>query len=196
MSSHQLKESSIRRHGIRPLRKVSYDDDFHFQSMPTTRSGKVRLKCNKPITVNNKEYWHSCFISAPKISIKVPVRYDPFDIEHTYIYHNKCWLKCRLTRQYNGSHDYWERALMSEVGFQEASIRKKMSKLAYEELSKLTEDLDERMIEKYEEISFDMISNKETKEKDLIVVEKNNDLVPKLSIWDLDMPDSVNLEKK
>lgn len=80
--------------GLREHCYISYDEDFHIHTLPTTTKKTAMVHPTKGIKINNIYYWSDSF-KEPKVQkSQVPVRYDPWNAGISYAFINRRWVKC------------------------------------------------------------------------------------------------------
>jgi transposase InsO family protein len=87
-------EDGVSRTGYRAHRRVSYDQEFLVQTLPTTRKGTAKVSPGRGIKVHYLYYWCEEFRDPSVEKSHVAIRYDPFDVGtvHTFV-HNQ-WVEC------------------------------------------------------------------------------------------------------
>ncbi len=80
--------------GLRPSRRVAYDDTFRILTLPTTKRGQARVMPGQGVKVNYVHYWCDTFRQPTVERSVVPVRYDPFNAGIAYAYVNGLWERC------------------------------------------------------------------------------------------------------
>lgn len=83
----------IKRFGSRDLRRISYDDNFKFLTLPSSKRGKAKVH-HKGVIIEYKHYWHDALRNPEIQGSLVDVRYDPFDAGKAYVYIRGQWLEC------------------------------------------------------------------------------------------------------
>lgn len=81
--------------GKRPVRLISYDDNFKISTLPTTKKGKATIRAGQGMKVNHIYYWNEAFRDPAIEKTKVFVRYDPFDLSTAYAYVYNQWVECQ-----------------------------------------------------------------------------------------------------
>ena len=82
------------RAGEREHRRIPYNEEFLMATRPSTLKGEATVQPGKGIKVNYLYYWSDALRNPEIERIKVPVRYDPFDVGVAYAYVQGRWLKC------------------------------------------------------------------------------------------------------
>lgn len=100
----------LERSGVRPYRLIPYDDNFIIMTLPTTRNGKAKVQPGRGVKINYMEYWNEAMRNPLVEGIKVPVRYDPYNIGIAYAYIRNEWIKC-MTRDYSVFKNVTEKEL-------------------------------------------------------------------------------------
>ncbi|MEL6442203.1 MAG: transposase family protein [Cyanobacteria bacterium J06621_8] len=85
--------NGIKQFGNRNLRRIIYDDNFKFLTLPSTKRGKAKVS-HKGVIVEYKHYWHDALRNPEIQGTLVDVRYDPFDAGKAFIYIRGQWLEC------------------------------------------------------------------------------------------------------
>ncbi|WP_375479717.1 transposase family protein [uncultured Nostoc sp.] len=80
--------------GRRDHKRIPYDDNFHFLTLPTTKQGEAKVHPNKGVKINYKYYWASAFRAPQVVNTYVSVRYEPFNAGIAYAYVRGIWVKC------------------------------------------------------------------------------------------------------
>lgn len=83
----------MRTYGARKNVLISYDKNFIITTMPTTQKGDVKVS-NKGVRVNYIFYNSIVLNNYSVINSRLPVRYDPWDAGHVYVYCNNEWVEC------------------------------------------------------------------------------------------------------
>jgi transposase InsO family protein len=80
--------------GLRPHRRIAYDDDFLITTLPTTPKGAAMVGAGRGVKLNQIYYWSDCFRNPAVEGTSVPVRYDPFDAGTAYAFVERRWVRC------------------------------------------------------------------------------------------------------
>lgn len=80
--------------GLRPNRRVAYDETFRILMLPTTPRGKAKVMPGHGVKVNYLYYWCDAFRQPTVEGTVVSVRYDPFNAGIAYAYVNGLWERC------------------------------------------------------------------------------------------------------
>ena len=80
--------------GLRPNRRVVYDETFRILMLPTTKRGQAKVMPGRGVKVNYLYYWCDAFRQPGVEGTVVPVRYDPFNAGIAYAYVNGLWERC------------------------------------------------------------------------------------------------------
>lgn len=83
----------MRIYGARKSVLISYDKNFIVTTMPTTSKGDAKVT-NRGVKINYIFYNSVALDSYSVINSRVPVRYDPWDGGHAYVYCNNEWIEC------------------------------------------------------------------------------------------------------
>ncbi|MDP9310235.1 MAG: heteromeric transposase endonuclease subunit TnsA [Chloroflexota bacterium] len=95
--------------GARKHMKIEFNNDFIFDTLPTTDSGKARIQWNKGVKINGAYYGNPHFKRREFAGLDVPVKYDPWNYGIAYVYIRKTaegkdvegqhgvigWIECR-----------------------------------------------------------------------------------------------------
>jgi len=91
-SPRQAFERELTKHGVRPMKFVSYDESFILGTLPSTPKRHAKVIQSRGIKINNFYYWHATMRLAK--GLDVPVRYDPYDIGIAYAFVKGQWVRC------------------------------------------------------------------------------------------------------
>lgn len=88
--------------GARSHRYIPYDEQFLFNTLPTTAKGEAKVDACRGVKINYIYYWHDVFYQAGVAGNWVPVRYDPenMGISYAYIKAQDRWVRC-LSEHYS-----------------------------------------------------------------------------------------------
>ncbi len=84
----------IRLGGTRPTTLIPYDETFLMASLPSTPKGTVRVDGTRGVKVNKIRYWCSALAGSRVHGRDVPVRIDPWDVRHVYVFVGERWVEC------------------------------------------------------------------------------------------------------
>jgi transposase InsO family protein len=104
-------QSSLKLTGERRHRLLAYDEEFKILTLPPTRKGTVKFFSGKGVKVNNDWHWCDEFGETEYAELEgtqIPVRYDPFNMGHVYVYLRDQWVECK-------SQNYFEQEGRSEA---------------------------------------------------------------------------------
>ena len=90
-------EQGLLQGGIRPHRLIPYDEDFVLSTFPTTPKGTAQLVPGRGVKINKLFYWAKgdVFRDHPELEkTQLPVRYDPYDMGHAYVFIKDQWAEC------------------------------------------------------------------------------------------------------
>ncbi len=90
-------EEGLLRGGMRPHRLIPYDEDFILSTFPTTPKGTAQLVPSRGVKIKNLFYWAKgdAFRDHPELEkTQLPVRYDPYDMGHAYVFLKDRWVEC------------------------------------------------------------------------------------------------------
>jgi transposase InsO family protein len=94
MSPDTAFTQGIAKYGNRTHRLIPDDENWRILTLPTTKSGKVKVHPTQGIQIRGIHYWNSVF-RDPNIHKKyVDIRYDPFDVGIAYAYVRGQWIEC------------------------------------------------------------------------------------------------------
>ena len=178
----ELRNDSILRFGQRNLRKVEYDDKFNMFVLPSPKRRTSRLRRGETIQVNRVSYWHPCFRTVPRDGVSVAVRYDPFNLNHVFIYYKNEWLRCRSVRKQHRKADLFESALIAEISKKILIINSEKKKESRSDMAELVEILD---VENTHKKGFE-----KQKKSENVVGDRFNNKDLTNDIWDIDIPNS------
>ena len=80
--------------GVRVQRAIRYDEEFLITTLPTTPKGAAKVVPGRGMKVNQIHYWSDRFRNPAVEGIRVPVRYDPFDVGMAYAFVEQQWVPC------------------------------------------------------------------------------------------------------
>jgi putative transposase len=190
LSPHLLKEQSIERFGLAEQRKIKYNEHFLRDVLPSPKRPMAVLKRNKKIQVNRVNYWHQCLRTVPTTGVTADIRYDPFDLNHIYVYYKHNWLKFRSTKPQHRQFDELEVALIAEVARQELVINENAKANTRTEFAVKIENHNEPAKRRSASRSVQNVNNPIKHDIDDICEHNVND--DNESIWDLEIPDNTN----
>ena len=113
--------------GSRPACEITYDDTFHFLTMPSTPKGTSKVQPGLGVKVFYMYFWHDAMRDPQWEGKQVRVRYDPDDIGVAYAFLGKTWVRC-ISAHHASVEGRSERQLSLAV----QSIRRSRSKLEKE----------------------------------------------------------------
>jgi putative transposase len=119
-SPREAFNAAVAQTGSRSHRKVTYDQDFHILTLPSTRKGTAKLTAGRGIKVNHLYYWSEHFRNPAWETKRVPIRYDPFDVGTAYVFVDSQWVECH-SEYYPVLHGHSER----EVQLASEELRKR-----------------------------------------------------------------------
>ena len=106
-------EKGLLRGGTRPHRLIPYDEDFVLSTFPTTPKGTALLRPSRGVKINKLFYWAKgdAFRDHPELEkTPLPVRYDPYDMGHSYVFLKDRWVEC-ISEHYARLKGHSEREL-------------------------------------------------------------------------------------
>lgn len=83
----------MRVYGARRNVFISYDKNFIILTMPTTSKGEAKVT-TRGVKVNYIFYTSVALNNYSLVGSNLPVRYDPWDAGHVYVYCNNEWIEC------------------------------------------------------------------------------------------------------
>ena len=83
-----LKYSGLREHTLIP-----YDKHFIANTCPSTPKGKAKVS-PRGVKINYRYYTCGAIAGARHHGAEYPVRYDPFNLNHGFVYVDGCWHEC------------------------------------------------------------------------------------------------------
>ena len=92
-SPREAFANGIKQFGSRDLRRILYDNNFKFLTLPSSKRGKAKVN-HKGVIIEYKRYWHDSLRNPEIQGTLVDVRYDPFDAGKAYVYIRGQWLEC------------------------------------------------------------------------------------------------------
>ena len=187
LSPSELAVVSARKYGERHYLTQDYNKQFYYLSLPSVPRKQVTLRRGKTVVFDYHEYWHSSFAHAPLKGIKVDMKWDPEDINFTYVYYDGQWLQCRLSNRKRrvGSADKQQ---ASEAMRQEAKINNAAKQDSYEKLSRVTETVEKTMKSLKEESYFSTLKSQDAKEDEKYI---SNTEDKEFSVLDFDIPNTI-----
>lgn len=110
--------------GARKHLAIPFNNDFIFDTLPTTDSGKARIQRNKGVKINGTYYGNPLFSRPEFAGLDVPIKYEPWNFGIAYVYIRKTaegkdandqhgvigWIQCR-SRHYDAFHGLTERQI-------------------------------------------------------------------------------------
>jgi hypothetical protein len=94
MSPFKAFTQGIAKYGNRTHRLIPDDENWRILTLPTTKSGKVKVHPTQGIQIRGIHYWNSVFRDPNIHKTYVDIRYDPFDVGIAYAYVRGQWIKC------------------------------------------------------------------------------------------------------
>jgi putative transposase len=80
--------------GMRSHKLIAYDRQFELLCMPTNKTGFVKIDRVKGFQLNYQRYWCHEFTDPALSGRQVPVRFDPDNAAHAFVYVNGRWVEC------------------------------------------------------------------------------------------------------
>ncbi|HEX8217832.1 MAG TPA: DDE-type integrase/transposase/recombinase, partial [Chloroflexia bacterium] len=97
-SPRNIFNTSIGITGRREHKYIVYDQDFIYDTLPTTRKGTAKVTLSG-VKINRIVYWHEDMQQAEVLGNSVPVKWDPLDAGVAYAYILGRWVQC-FSRHY------------------------------------------------------------------------------------------------
>jgi putative transposase len=86
----------LRAHGERKHRFISYNQEFLIDTLPTTPKGTATVQAaGRGVKINYIYYFAPELNDSRLIGKEVPVRFDPLDCGHAYVYVRNTWVECK-----------------------------------------------------------------------------------------------------
>jgi putative transposase len=128
--------------GARTHRSVPYDEEFVLATLPSPRNKTAKVVPGKGIKLHYLFYWHDALRHPEVEGIRVPIRYDPFNIGVDYAYVRGQWMRC-ISQYYAAfaGHSEKELDLASEVLRQQARLNHKAVSLTPRRLADFLADV-------------------------------------------------------
>jgi putative transposase len=102
-------EQGLLRGGMRPHRLIPYDEDFLLATLPSTPKGTAQLVPGRGVKINT--LLGDVFRDHPELEkTHLPIRYDPYDMGHAYVFLNNRWVEC-ISEHYTRFKGHSEREL-------------------------------------------------------------------------------------
>lgn len=80
--------------GMRTHKHITYNREFELLCMPTSKTGLAKIDRVKGINLNYQNYWCNEFTDPALSGKKVPVRFDPDNATHAFVYILGRWVEC------------------------------------------------------------------------------------------------------
>ena len=94
MTPRAAYEQSLDQDGARAHKAIPYDDLFTITTLPTTAKGTALVQPGRGVRMNHLDYWCEEMRDPTVERTRVPVRYDPFNVNIGYVYLHGRWRKC------------------------------------------------------------------------------------------------------
>lgn len=94
-SPEEAFQLGLERSGVRPYRLIPYNNNFIIMTLPTTKNGEAKVQPSRGAKINYINYWNEAMKNPLVEGIKVPVRFDPYNIGIAYTYIRNEWLLCK-----------------------------------------------------------------------------------------------------
>jgi hypothetical protein len=82
------------RTGLRPMRLIPITDEIEMLCLPSTKTGVATVIPGQGLKIGYLYYRHALMRNPANARIKVPVRYDPFNLAIAYAYIEGQWRLC------------------------------------------------------------------------------------------------------
>lgn len=91
----EVRMLSIAEHGAREHLEIEFDSVFQILSLPAPDAdGTAKVQPHDGVQVDNIYYWHKDFHLSENVGSRVPLRWDPCDITHVYVFVGGQWQEC------------------------------------------------------------------------------------------------------
>jgi transposase InsO family protein len=94
VSPREAFDVALATSGVRPHRNIDYDESFIMATLPTTHTGKARVRAYAGVQINRIRYWSDAFRDQTLDLQSLPVRFDPFDVGTAYVFVQGRWVRC------------------------------------------------------------------------------------------------------
>lgn len=92
-SPQEAFERGMMLYGKRSHKLIPYSDEFKLMTLPSVKPETRKVHVGRGIKLNGIYYFCDAFRHPEVENTKVPVRYDPFDTGHVYVYVKNNWIK-------------------------------------------------------------------------------------------------------
>jgi putative transposase len=136
-SPRDAYHSSLKLTGERRHRLIAYDEEFKILTLPPTRKGTAKFFPGRGVKVNNKWYWCDEFGEteyAKYEGTQIPVRMDPFNVGHVYVYLDNRWVECKSQYYFEqeGRSETEQMIISAEERMRDRQFSREMPKRAAE----------------------------------------------------------------
>jgi transposase InsO family protein len=133
-SPRDFYEARLAMTGLRAVRVVADDETFFMATLPTTASGRAKIDYRRGIKILGRYYRAPEFRLPGTAGTTVPVRYDPMDVRHAYVFAAGRWVEawCQELRRFPAIS---ERAVMAISAELDERRRKKNRTAALDALT-------------------------------------------------------------
>jgi len=94
-SPREAYAQSLARDGERQHKRIAYDQDLILATLPTTRRGAALVQPGRGVRMHYLDYWCEEMRDPVVERMRVPVRFDPFDVSVGYAYIGGRWRCCQ-----------------------------------------------------------------------------------------------------
>lgn len=184
-----LRDKSMGVSGRRASRSVKYSDEFYMDTLPEPKRHMARLRRNKHIQVNRVSYWHSSFRTVRHGGESVSLRYDPFNLNHVYIFYKNEWIRCRAVNQQHRKASDLDGAFLAEIKKRMLFLNEKAKEEARVGMAKLVERLDEEQTANPRSIS-PLDADNDKIGSQVASVNGESDMAEDEDVWNIEIPGS------
>lgn len=109
MTPKEAREQGEQKQGMRPERRIVYNQDFLITTCPTTRRGVAKVQ---PDGVKINYLYYNAPELRPFLGKQIPVRFEPFNMGIAYAFVKGHWVTLKSSRFYNELCNRSERELL------------------------------------------------------------------------------------
>ncbi|WP_164743895.1 DDE-type integrase/transposase/recombinase [Saccharospirillum alexandrii] len=197
LSCLELSRQSIRMFGIKPDCKVSCDDEFFFNTLPTVNKGYVTIRKGRPVRYEKMDYWNVVFHQASPKGEQCDARWDPEDYRSLYIYFDKRWIKATTTAKVNVNTE--RRIISEELAIEQTAKDKanrnnsyKLTASIHKEKEAIVKFNGPSKMNKYNKVDESESVNDKVAVKPTIAIKEEAEY---LDPWSLQVPNSIDRRK-
>ncbi len=92
----EVYQASMLLSDAQPSHMIPYDETLYLSTLPIARQARVHRA--KGVKVLGEYYWSKAFRSPVLDKAVLPIRYDPADTSHVFVFAKGQWLQCRRLR--------------------------------------------------------------------------------------------------